>query len=56
MVLAGEVPAREPGAAPTLHRITWEPREGGTVRQHWQASRDGVETWTTAFDGLYSKR
>ena len=34
-------------------RITWEPLEGGDVRQTWKLSRDGGETWDTVFDGRY---
>lgn len=51
MVLRGEMPTREGGTAKT--RITWTPQDDGSVRQHWEASKDGGETWTTVFDGLY---
>lgn len=51
MVLRGNMPAPDGGEART--RITWTPRDDGTVRQHWEASRDGGETWDTVFDGLY---
>jgi hypothetical protein len=34
-------------------RITWTPNADGTVRQHWEQSADGGQTWTTAFDGQY---
>ena len=37
------------------NRVTWYDNEDGTVRQHWQTSKDG-EAWETAFDGLYRKR
>jgi hypothetical protein len=39
-----------------VQRITWTPLPDGGVRQHWQASKDGGKTWTTAFDGLYRRR
>jgi len=39
-----------------INRITWTPMENGSVRQHWQASQDGGQAWTTVFDGLYVKR
>ena len=39
-----------------INRITWTPNGDGSVRQHWQASKDGGETWSTVFDGLYVKR
>ena len=38
-----------------INRISWTPREDGSVRQHWQASKDGGRTWSTVFDGLYVK-
>jgi hypothetical protein len=39
-----------------LNRITWTDNEDGTVRQHWQISGDGGETWKTSFDGLYRRK
>jgi hypothetical protein len=36
-------------------RITWRANPDGTVRQLWEQSRDGA-AWTTAFDGLYTRR
>jgi Tetratricopeptide repeat len=44
-----------PGA-PQIQRISWTPLADGRVRQHWQSSTDGGRTWTTAFDGYYSRR
>lgn len=35
------------------NRITWTPLDGGRVRQHWETTSDGGETWTTVFDGEY---
>lgn len=46
-------PAGEDGK--TVQRITWTPREDGSVRQHWEASKDGGATWSTVFDGIYRK-
>jgi hypothetical protein len=40
----------------TLQRITWTPLADGRVRQLWESSTDGGSTWTTAFDGYYSRR
>lgn len=37
------------------NRVSWTPKEGGKVRQHWQTSPDKQE-WTTAFDGVYSPK
>lgn len=48
MVMTGPV-----GDTPT-DRITWTPRDDGTVTQRWDKSEDGGETWKTAFDGLYT--
>ncbi len=52
--LTGEVKGAN-GAA-ILQRITWTPNANGTVRQHWEQSRDAGVTWTTAFDGTYLRR
>ena len=54
MVLEGKSLARD--GAEVLNRITWYDNDDGTVRQHWQASRDGGENWQTAFDGMYRKK
>ncbi len=53
MVLMGEHPVN---GTRRIERITWTPNADGTVRQHWEQSADGGETWTTAFDGLYRRR
>ena len=37
-------------------RITWTPREDGTVRQHWEKTEDDGETWSTSFDGIYRRK
>jgi hypothetical protein len=38
------------------NRITWTPGPDGSVRQHWQQSQDGGDTWETVFDGRYVPR
>lgn len=53
MVLTGTSKARDGGTV--SHRITWTPRPDGSVRQHWQTSRDDGATWSDAFDGTYRK-
>jgi hypothetical protein len=53
MVLEGT--ANDADGTRVLHRITWSPLPDGTVRQHWQTSRDGAKTWSDAFDGLYKR-
>lgn len=37
-------------------RLTWTPLEDGSVRQHWESTQDGGATWSTVFDGLYTRR
>lgn len=54
MVMTGHV-ANGDGSR-SLHRITWTPREAGTLRQHWEASADDGQTWSTLFDGTYRRR
>jgi hypothetical protein len=56
MVLTGtHATPGKPGSA-TIERVTWTPRDGGAVRQHWEASTDGGATWATQFDGLYQRK
>lgn len=38
-----------------LDRITWTPLAGGGLRQHWEVSADGGETWKDLFIGIYSR-
>lgn len=40
----------------TLQRITWKVLDKDRVRQHWEQSQDEGKTWTTAFDGLYTRK
>ncbi len=55
MVLSNRnTPYYQEGSA--INRITWTPNADGSVRQHWQGSKDGGKTWTTVFDGLYVKQ
>ena len=54
MVLAGSTPS---GAGETTDdRITWERLDDGRVRQLWEQSSDHGATWTTVFDGRYTRR
>lgn len=55
MVLTGQWPTRE-GSGQATHRITWTPNADGSVRQLWEASKDGGSTWSVVFDGLYVRR
>ena len=52
MVLEGALDCK---TDPERHRVTWEPRPDGTVRQHWQKSLDHGTTWTDVFLGIYRK-
>ncbi|UCC25732.1 MAG: hypothetical protein JSU98_01290 [Gemmatimonadales bacterium] len=56
MVLEGTTMGAD--GATVLNRITWTVlnESGDRVRQHWQASTDGGETWTQVFDGEYRRR
>ena len=38
-----------------VHRITWTANNDGTVRQHWESTKDDGK-WVTVFDGLYQKQ
>lgn len=55
MVLEGQT--RDARGAVTQHRISWSvlADDGSRVRQHWEQSTDGGETWTTGFDGEYRR-
>ncbi len=55
LVLAGQRPAAQ-GRSLVQHKLTFFRNGDGTVRQLWEASRDGGKTWRTVFDGLYRKR
>ncbi|HZF16685.1 MAG TPA: hypothetical protein VE046_12140 [Steroidobacteraceae bacterium] len=55
MVLTGNTLDATSGAT-VINRLTWTPRADGTVRQHWEISTDGAKSWTTAFDGLYTRK
>jgi hypothetical protein len=55
MVLRGESPSSQKPGVVTQQRITWTPASDGTVRQLWEASEDAGKSWTTVFDGRYSR-
>ena len=56
MVMQGETLA--PDGTARLNRITWSRVDGDPdrVRQLWEVSADGGQTWTNAFDGLYIRQ
>jgi Tetratricopeptide repeat len=45
-----------PAGAEATQRITWTPLDDGRVRQHWEVTADGGKTWSTVFDGYYTRR
>ncbi len=51
MVLVGNWPS--PTVPHLLIRMTFTPKEDGSVRQHGEASSDHGLTWQTSFDFLY---
>jgi hypothetical protein len=53
MVLEGET--RAENGQITKHRISWTPNADGSVRQHWESTGAKGE-WSTAFDGLYTRK
>jgi len=54
MVMRGTIPGRD--GEPVLHEVSWEKIDGGKVRQHWRASKDGGKTWKDLFIGIYAKK
>ena len=49
------VPAAD-GQRAARHRIRWSRETDGSVRQHWQMSKDGGVTWIEIFDGRYRRK
>ncbi len=57
MVLEGSLPSAEDSGGVELHRVSWTPSDDGTeVRQFWESSADGGQSWLTVFDGRYRRR
>ena len=55
MVLSDEkLPISE--ATGSINRVTWTPNDDGSVRQFWESSGDGGETWGVVFDGRYTRK
>jgi hypothetical protein len=54
MVMTGELPAARGGTQ--RQRVSWTPREDGSVVQLWEASDDAGNTWKTSFHGLYRRK
>lgn len=47
---------RSPDGKSMASDLTWTPLPDGRVRQVWRQSSDGGATWTTTFDGFYTRR
>ena len=56
MVLTRTGPTMRDPTRDVLHRWTWTPTGPDQVRQHAEISADGGKTWTTTFDGRYTRR
>jgi hypothetical protein len=54
MVLAGALINADGTSQP--FRGTWTPNADGSVRQHFEISADGGQTWANWFDGRYVRR
>ncbi len=50
MIMSAE---RAAGDKTATDRITWTDNPDGTVRQAWDVSEDGGNSWKTIFDGFY---
>jgi hypothetical protein len=55
MILENEQLARD-GKTTIRNKVTWFNNADSTVRQYWQQSADGGQTWRVAFDGHYKKK
>lgn len=53
MVMRGELPKL--GGGVQLQRITWTPKDDGSVEQRWDVSDDDGKTWTVSFLGIYRR-
>ena len=56
MTMEGEALEAGPPPKRSRQRIRWQLQPDGRVRQLWEASTDDGRTWTTAFDGWYTRR
>ncbi len=54
MVLEGESVTQS--GETVFNRITWYDNDDGTVRQHWEYTKDDGNSYETLFDGLYKKK
>jgi hypothetical protein len=54
MRLAGEISSAAGGAVAPFRGL-WTPLPDGRVRQLFEQSNDGGETWVTWFEGFYTR-
>ncbi len=45
-----------PEGKPAIERCVWTPLSDGRVYQYWDTSLDEGKTWTTHFEGFYTRR
>jgi hypothetical protein len=55
MVLRGTSPSADDPGTQVSHRISWQKNADGRVRQLWESSRHGGESWKVVFDGIYTR-
>jgi hypothetical protein len=55
MILSGERPGSKPGLT-AIDRVAWSVLDPNKVRQYWQISEDGGESWFVAADNLYIRK
>ncbi|KQY49318.1 hypothetical protein [Lysobacter sp. Root494] len=53
MVMTGELPKNDGGIQ--RQRISWTPRDDGSLIQQWETSDDDGTTWATSFRGTYRR-
>jgi hypothetical protein len=56
MDVSGETTSQRDPSKKVRQRITWERLGPDKVRQVWTSSKDGGQTWETAFDGIYVRQ
>jgi len=44
-----------PDGSELEHKLTFSQNDDGSVRQHWEQSKDGGDEWQTVWDGHYVK-
>ena len=55
-VLTYRRPSMSPAGAVVENRLSFTKNADGSVRQFWETSADGGQTWQVSFDGKYVRR